>query len=154
MKKLLTICLIPLIISCAPVLWQYDNDKWVSSKEKVELAWDYGEDKIDYFEIDREVVKIEKDDYEEIKNLVKDKNVKKLIDKENKYREKITYDKIVIRYPAAEKRSYIDKEKPLPTFGEICFYQVFSVVHPDPKKPKVIKSDPAVLSVIILPRFK
>lgn len=154
MKKLLTLCIIPLLISCSPTIWQYDNDKWISTKKKVELAWDYGEDKIDYFEVDREVVLINKDDIDEIKQLVKDKDVGELIVKENEYRNNIRYDKIVIRYPAAEERSYIDKEKPLPTFGQICFYQVCAVYHPDPKKREVIKSDLAELSVIILPNLK
>lgn len=154
MRKLLTIFLLPLIISCAGAPWKYDSDKWVSFKEKIELGWDYSDDKIDYFEIDREVVKIKDDDIKEIIKLVKEKNDKKLIEKENEYREKITYDKVVIRYQASEKRNFIDKEKPLPTFGEICFYQVFAVVHPDRKKPKVNKSPPAELSVILLPKFK
>lgn len=153
MKKLLTICLIPLIISCTKASWQYDNDKWVSFKEKIELAWNYGEDKIDYFEIDRVVVKIRDDDINEIKKLVKEKNDKKLIEKENEYRQNITFDKVVIRHPVSEKRVYIDKEKPLPSFGEICFYQIFAVVDPDPKRPKVNKSPPAELSVILLPKF-
>ena len=143
-----------IVWSFTPVLWQYDNDKFVSSKEKIELAWDYGNDKIDYFEIDREVVEIEKDDINEIIEWVKDKNIKKLIEKEKEYREAIDYNKVVIKYEAEEKRGFIDKEKPLPTFGSICFYRIFAVVHPDPEKPKRIKSDPAELSVIILPEIK
>jgi len=161
MKKIVTICIIPVSLffvsvvwSFDPVLWQYDDDKFVSSKKKNELAWDYDNGKIDYFEIDREIVKIEEDDISEIFKLVKDKNDKKLIDIERKYRDKITYNKVVIKYVMEEKRGFIDKEMPLPTFGVICFYQVFAVVHPDRKKPNVIKSPPAELSVIILPQTK
>ena len=67
MKKLTTICLIPLIISCVstpkPVLpdyWEYSPGKYVAFKKTVELAWDYDESEIDKFEIDREKLKLKK----------------------------------------------------------------------------------------------
>ena len=150
MKKLLTICLIPLIISCAEPCWQYDDDKWVSFKDKIELAWDYGEEKIDRFEINRVVVTINDDDISEIKKLVKEKNEKRLIEKENEYRKNKPFDDVVTRHIASEKRAYTDKEIRLSTFGEVCFYQILAVVQHGPNISR--KSRPAELSVILLPK--
>jgi hypothetical protein len=93
MKKLLALCIIPLLISCSPTIWQYDNDKWVSSKKKIELAWDYGDDKIVGFKVHREMVKIDDKDIDEITNLVINKDVGNLIEKEKKYRKNIRYNK-------------------------------------------------------------
>jgi hypothetical protein len=131
MKNLITICLIPLIISCVskptpdlPDHWEYSPGKYVGFKETVELAWDYDESEIDKFEIDREKLKLKDDDFKEIIKLIKEKKNDGLVEKEKILRENIKYDQKVTIYRPSDQRSYKDKEEPLPTFGDICFYQV------------------------------
>ena len=157
MKSLFMFFLLLTVVSCAsaplatgPDIWQYDDDKFISFKESVELSWEYDDASIDYFEIDREKVEIEDDDLLVIKKLVEDADAKKLAEIERKYREKINYDNIVTRYPLKDERSFADKEEPLPAFGEICFYRLYAVDQPGSDKSGAIKSDPAELSVIIL----
>jgi len=142
-KKLIAICLILLINSCAsertqdlPDYWEYSPGKWVGFKEKVELAWDYDESKIDNFEIDREKLKIaDYFDIKEIKKLIKEKKSDELIEKEKILREKIKWDDMVTKLRPSEERRFKDKEKPLPTFGEICFYRVTALKKDSPPSP-------------------
>jgi hypothetical protein len=161
MKSLLIICLMLLIASCAPVplapgpaFWQYDDDKFVTFNEQVKMTWDYGNDKIDCFEIDREVVKLKNADINKITKFVKDKNKKELIEIANKYREQIIWKEDAIKYPSKDEREFIDIEEPLPKFKRIYFYQLLAVDKCGPKETDLTKSDPTELSVIIIRRPK
>jgi len=143
MKKIIVICLILLINSCAsvratdlPEYWEYSPGKWVGFKEKVELAWDYDESKIDEFEIDREKLEIaDYFDIKEIKKLIKERKSDELIEKEKILREKINWDDRVTKYRPSEERSFKDEEYPPPKFGQICFYQVSALKKGSPPSP-------------------
>ena len=162
MKKsiLLLLCLLPLIFSFTPKppspdVWQYAPNKWVSFKKEITLSWGYDDSKIDYFEIDREMVKLDDGDMKEIIQLVDDQNSKALLNKEEKYRNKVTYDNIVTKYPAKDLRRFKDKIKPRPTFGQIFFYQMRAVKHPQKGQPEVVlRSEPASISVMIVRKPK
>lgn len=161
MKRLLMVCLMLLMVSCASVplehgsdMWQYDDDKFVSFKEQVKMSWEYDDPSIGCFEIDREIVKISDADIKNITKFVKDENEKELIKIENAYKDKIEFKDDAISYPAKDEREFIDIEKPLPNFGEICFYRLYAVENCAPQTTVPIKSDPVDLSVIILPPIK
>lgn len=162
MKKsiVLLICLLPLIFSCTsktqpPDVWEYAPSKWVSFKKEIDLSWGYDNSKIDYFEIDREMVKLDDGDMKEIIQLVDDQNSKELLNKEKKYRDRVIYDNVVTKYPAKDLRSFKDKIKPRPTFGQIYFYQMRAVKHPQKGQPEVVlRSEPAAISVMIVRKPK
>lgn len=156
MKKVIKISLISVVLLIAAVAssysqgsWQYDSDKYVSFKEKIELSWEYGIDEIDYFLIDIEVVEIKKEKLKKIIALVKGKESKKIIELENDFRKDIVYkDHIEIREPK-EKRAFIDKVTPTQS-GVICFYQIYAVEETGNEKFPILKSQPAELSIIRL----
>jgi len=135
--------------SYAQESWQYDSDKYVSFKEKVELSWEYGFDTIDYFEIDKEVVPIKNKDLKNIIRYAKEKNAKQLIRIENQHRKDIDFDKKYIKVESKDQRIFIDTETPASS-GEICYYQICAVVKTKNKKFGDLKSEPATLSIIRL----
>ncbi len=156
MKKALKISLISVFFIVAVATssysqqsWQYDSDKYVSFKEKIELSWEYEFDEIDYFEMDIEVVEIEKAELPNIIQLIKNKASKKLIQIENKYRKLIDFDKKYVKKEPKDKRIFIDTITPSRS-GIICFYQVYAVVETKNKKFRVFKSEPAELSIMRL----
>ncbi|MEN8244279.1 MAG: hypothetical protein ABFS43_05210 [Thermodesulfobacteriota bacterium] len=158
MKSILTLCLLLLIASCAsvplehgPDMWQYDDDKFVSFKRQVIMSWEYDDPTIGCFEVDREIKQLSKADIQKITKLVKDENEKELIKIVNTFKDETDFKDDAISYPAKDEREFIDQEKPLPEFGDICFYRLYAVENCDPQITP-IRSDPAELSVIILPK--
>ena len=157
MKNLFVLCLLLLIVSCAsvplersPDMWQYDHDKFVSFKKQVKMSWEYDDPSIGCFEIDREVVKIRDADIKKITRLVKDENERELIKIENTYKDEISFKDDAISYPAKDEREFIDKEKPLPNFGYICFYRLYAIEKCGSEITAPIRSEPVDLSIIIL----
>ena len=156
MKRLLALCLMLLIASCAsapPVehgqdMWQYDDDKFVSFKKQVVMTWEYDDPTIGCFEVDREMKPLRDADKITIPKLVKDENKKELIKIVNGYQGDFKGD--VISYPAKDEREFRDQEKPLPEFEHIYFYRLYALEKCDPEMENPIRSDPAELSVIIL----
>jgi len=135
-----------------PDYWEYSPGKYVAFKETVELAWDYDESEIDKFEINREKLYLKdkdkfKDEFKKIKKLIKKKKINELVEKEKVLREKIDWDNIINDFRPSEARSYKDKEEPLPTFGDICFYQVRAWKND-------LHSPYAELSIILVPKLK
>jgi hypothetical protein len=144
-----TILLVAVSISYSESFWQYDSDKYVSFKEKIELSWEYGIDEIDYFLMDIEVVDIKTAKLKRIIELVKGKESKQLIKLENEFRKDIVYeDHIEIKEPK-DKRSFIDKATPTQS-GVICFYQIYAIEETGNKKFPILKSPPAEISIIRL----
>jgi len=154
-KRLLMLCLMLLIASCASApplehgsaMWQYDVDKFVSFKKQVVMSWEYDDPTIGCFEVDREMKPLSDADKIKIPQLVKDENKNELIKIVNAYQGDFKGD--VISYPAKDEREFKDQEE-LPKFEHICFYRLYALEKCDPEIKAPIRSDPAELSVIIL----
>ena len=166
-KTAIYISVFAFTISCSsnqtaeiPDYWEYSPEKWIAFKESIELEWIHDKVDVDRFEIERATVKLEDSEVQEIFKYVKDKNVEMLIKKEGllKNREnkdvkegllknRENKDVMVVSFNAIEDLSYKDTKKPMPTFGEACFYQVRAMKDSD-------ASEPAEISVILLSKAR
>jgi len=130
-----------------PDYWQYSPGKWIAFKKKIELEWTNKEPMADKFKISRERVKLNSDDITKLFKLVRKKNIKGLIATENALRNKIDFKERIEHISQPTELSFIDNEKPIPNYGEICFYRINTIKNH-------ARSLPAELSVILLDRSK
>jgi hypothetical protein len=153
-KTILYISIFAFTISCSPNqtvelpdYWEYSPGKWIAFKETIELEWIHDKVDVDRFEIERATVKLEDSEVQEIFKYVKDKNVEMLIKKEGLIKNRENKDVMVVSFNAIEDLSYEDTKKPMPIFGEACFYQVRAMKDSD-------ASEPAEISVILLSKAR
>jgi len=134
LKKIIAVCLASLFIFCCsdqikklPDYWEYSPGKWVAFKDNIEIGWDYDDPKIDKFKIEKFIMKLNNDDMKEIKKLIRKKNIDGLVAMENSLLRRLKFEDKTKYYQTANIKNYKDIEKPIPTFGEMCFYQVSAV---------------------------
>ncbi len=156
MLRLLTICLASLVIyNCTdrmanlPEYWEYSPDQWIVFNKNFKLKWRNNETKVDKFRIGRVKVELDNKDIKELIALIRKKNIKDLIKKENALRKKIRFENEIVTYKLAEDMDYTykDKKEPIPNFGEMYIYSIRTVKNQ-------ATSIPTGWSVILLDRSK